>query len=216
MPPHPSPFAGHVPSWTRLVLLVTGVVVRPHRQRVVGGHGPLISGLTIGAVALAISGILAWVDGSIGDAGGALVGGLLGLVLFGWFWSIGGFRIDADGLTPRRFPFSRAPSRYRWEEIRRLRIRPEFRIQGVIAPEFTAADRPSVLDPSMVGTAGMLRTTRPIRILAAAAAGGALPPTVTVEIHGSPRLPSARAALRLLERHHPAVIVGPHAPEKAP
>lgn len=183
------------------MLLLGGVVVRPAARRVVGGPGPLFLLLAAGSVTMLVSGAVS------GDLP-VVAAGAVATLLFGGVLTIAGFRIDATGITPQRPLWSTAEVRYRWDEVAGIRLQPEVRTNGVLVPELrsprTRVDR---AHPSMFGTTGLLRSARPLRILAAAAALGLLPPWLPVTISGQPRLPSTRAAMRLLRRHHPSVTV---------
>ena len=77
-----------------------------------------------------------------------------------------------------------------------------------LRPRLTAPrGRLDTHSPEMLGTGGMLRSTQPLRILAAAAELGLLPHDLPVWVEGRPLLPSTRRAMRRLQAAHANVQV---------
>lgn len=184
----------------RLVLRLTGVLVQPDEQQVTASQAAwLVVGLPMPLLAGGVASIVAGDGIPWGLAGAALLV-LAGAVLFA-----GSSRLTATGLEPRRARWRRRPVQLTWDQLTRLSIRPVQRVEAMIVP-VRPTGAPAA--PFVAGSNGLFRSTRPLRIVAAAAVIGALPESTPVFIRREPRLPSSRAALRLLQAHHPRVVVG--------
>lgn len=189
-----------VPSWTVVTLLAHGVLVRRQARRVVGHLGLALGACVVGVVALGVSALLH------ADPDAWFVVLFSGLFVFVWLYS--GFRIDPTGICPHRLPWVPRRTRYRWDDVERLEVGYSGRMVAIIPhirrPTSWVDKHPS----GMIGTGGMFRHTQPLRILAAAAQLGLLPPDLPVRVRVRPSAPSERHALRELTRAHPNVRVG--------